>query len=79
MPLPKPGESPLYAGTWDCAVKSVQREGFKGLYKGNDEKIKSPRIFVKLEPVWCFVSRNGCPFNGCSTHICDEFLRFWSR
>lgn len=34
MPLVKPGESPLYRGTWDCAVKTVKKEGFKGLYKG---------------------------------------------
>ncbi|XP_065218810.1 mitochondrial carnitine/acylcarnitine carrier protein [Planococcus citri] len=34
MPLVKAGESPLYRGTWDCAVKTVQKEGFKGLYKG---------------------------------------------
>lgn len=34
MPNPLPGQSPLYAGTWDCALKTVQKEGFKGLYKG---------------------------------------------
>ncbi|CAB3365895.1 Hypothetical predicted protein [Cloeon dipterum] len=34
MPRPKPGETPLYAGTFDCAKKTVQREGVKGLYKG---------------------------------------------
>merc|ERR1711915_135348 len=26
--------NPLYAGTWDCALKAVKAEGFKGLYKG---------------------------------------------
>lgn len=30
----KPGESPLYTGTLDCARKTIQKEGFKGLYKG---------------------------------------------
>lgn len=25
---------PLYKGTWDCALKTVKAEGFKGLYKG---------------------------------------------
>ncbi|CAG9855268.1 unnamed protein product [Phyllotreta striolata] len=34
MPIPKPGEVPLYAGTWDCMKKTVRNEGFKGLYKG---------------------------------------------
>uniref|UniRef100_A0A1L8DEP0 Putative mitochondrial ornithine transporter n=1 Tax=Nyssomyia neivai TaxID=330878 RepID=A0A1L8DEP0_9DIPT len=34
MPLPEAGQSPLYAGTWDCAKKTIQREGFRGLYKG---------------------------------------------
>lgn len=33
-PIPKPGESPLYKGTWDCAKKTVAKEGFRGLYKG---------------------------------------------
>jgi len=30
----KPGETPLYSGTLDCARKTIQKEGFKGLYKG---------------------------------------------
>ncbi|CAH4029909.1 mitochondrial carnitine/acylcarnitine carrier protein [Pieris brassicae] len=34
MPLPQPGQTALYAGTIDCFQKTVQREGFKGLYKG---------------------------------------------
>ena len=34
MPKPAPGESPAYAGTWDCAKKTIKREGFFGLYKG---------------------------------------------
>lgn len=27
MPKPAPGEAPLFTGTWDCAVKTVKREG----------------------------------------------------
>ncbi|XP_067013535.2 mitochondrial carnitine/acylcarnitine carrier protein isoform X1 [Anabrus simplex] len=34
MPRPGPGEEPLYKGTWDCARKTVQKEGVKGLFKG---------------------------------------------
>jgi len=34
MPKPIKGESPMYSGTWDCAVKTVRREGFRGFYKG---------------------------------------------
>lgn len=34
MPLPAPGQKPLYAGTWDCLKKTVTLEGPKGLYKG---------------------------------------------
>lgn len=30
----KPGEIPQYTGTLDCARKTIQKEGFKGLYKG---------------------------------------------
>ncbi|GAB6029130.1 hypothetical protein CHUAL_004908 [Chamberlinius hualienensis] len=34
MPRVEPGQTPLYSGTWDCAKKTVVREGFSGLYKG---------------------------------------------
>ncbi|EAA11277.4 congested-like trachea protein [Anopheles arabiensis] len=34
MPLPAAGQAPLYAGTLDCAKKTIAREGFRGLYKG---------------------------------------------
>ncbi|KAL1123974.1 hypothetical protein AAG570_001744 [Ranatra chinensis] len=34
MAKPAPGQLPLYSGTWDCAKKTVQKEGFRGLYKG---------------------------------------------
>jgi len=34
QPIPEAGQRPLYEGTFDCAKKTVQREGFKGLYKG---------------------------------------------
>jgi len=34
MPKPKPGEAPMYKGTFDVGMQTVRKEGFKGLYKG---------------------------------------------
>lgn len=34
QPKPQPGQRPFYTGTWDCATKTVAKEGFTGLYKG---------------------------------------------
>lgn len=34
MPIPKPGEKPLYSGTLDCIKRTIKLEGVKGLYKG---------------------------------------------
>ena len=41
MPVPGPGQAPLYAGAMDCVKKTVKAEGFfKGLYKGMMESLK---------------------------------------
>jgi solute carrier family 25 (mitochondrial carnitine/acylcarnitine transporter), member 20/29 len=34
MPVPEPGQPALYKGTWDCASKTMKRDGFFGLYRG---------------------------------------------
>ncbi|XP_064605584.1 mitochondrial carnitine/acylcarnitine carrier protein-like [Liolophura sinensis] len=34
MPKPAPGQSPMYTGTLDCALKTIRKEGILGLYKG---------------------------------------------
>jgi len=34
MPAALPGQSPLYSGAFDCAKKTVTKEGVRGLYKG---------------------------------------------
>lgn len=34
MPKPSPGQNPIYKGTIDCAMQTVKKEGFFGLYKG---------------------------------------------
>ncbi|VDM33494.1 unnamed protein product [Hydatigera taeniaeformis] len=34
MPRVKPGETPMYRGAVDCAVKTIKKEGVRGLYKG---------------------------------------------
>jgi len=35
MPVSSSNNSlPLYTGTWDCAKKTISKEGIRGLYKG---------------------------------------------
>ncbi|XP_067253321.1 cAMP-dependent protein kinase type II-alpha regulatory subunit-like isoform X2 [Chanodichthys erythropterus] len=34
QPKPRPGESALYGGTFDCFKKTLAKEGLRGLYKG---------------------------------------------
>jgi len=49
-----PGQPPLYAGTFDCAKKTVVREGFKGLYKG----MAAPLAGVTPMYAVCFLGFN---------------------
>jgi hypothetical protein len=46
MPLPAPGQLPLYTSTVDCVKKTVMKEGVQGLYKG---KIFNPKISDSLK------------------------------
>lgn len=46
----KPGESPLYSGTLDCAKKTIKHEGFRGLYKG----MATPLIGISPIYAICF-------------------------
>lgn len=34
MPVAQAGQAPMYTGTFDCARKTIQKEGVRGLYKG---------------------------------------------
>lgn len=34
MPVPGPGQSPMYSGAVDCVKKTVTKEGVRGLFKG---------------------------------------------
>ncbi|XP_066936635.1 mitochondrial carnitine/acylcarnitine carrier protein-like [Clytia hemisphaerica] len=47
----KPGETPFYTGTLDCAKKTIQKEGFRGLYKG----IMTPLVGVTPIYALCFL------------------------
>ena len=36
MPLPGPGQAPMYTSAMDCVRKTIAKEGPKGLYKGKN-------------------------------------------
>ena len=46
MPLPGPGQAPMYSGAIDCVKKTVANEGAKGLYKG--KKSAKVRFFKNV-------------------------------
>lgn len=48
MPLPKPGEPPMYTSTLDCFRKTVQYEGFRGLYKGMSAPLVSMAPIIAI-------------------------------
>lgn len=51
MPKPEPGKNPIYAGTFDCAKKTIKNEGFTGLYKG----MAAPLVGVTPMYAVCFL------------------------
>jgi len=54
MPVPGPNELPLYSGTWDCAKKTIVKEGIRGLYKG---------IYVCIEHYTNLLSHQAFPIS----------------
>lgn len=48
MPIPKPGETPMYLGTWDCFTKMIKEEGVRGLYKGVSAPLTAVLPFYSL-------------------------------
>ncbi|XP_028140362.2 congested-like trachea protein [Diabrotica virgifera virgifera] len=51
MPVPKPGEPPLYSGILDCIKKSTKNEGIFFLYKG----MTTPLLSVTPMTAVCFM------------------------
>jgi len=60
MPLPAPGESPMYRGVVDCVQKSVKAEGIFVLWKGFNPAL------VKLAP---YTTISLCILNGLTTMV----------
>ncbi|XP_046852752.1 mitochondrial carnitine/acylcarnitine carrier protein-like [Xenia sp. Carnegie-2017] len=51
QPKVAPGESPIFTGTFDCARKTVAKEGFFGLYKG----MATPIVGITPLYAFCFL------------------------
>jgi len=51
MPQPSPGEAPMFTGTFDCARATVQKEGFRGLYRG----MSAPLVGITPLYAVCFL------------------------
>ncbi|CAB4035918.1 Mitochondrial carnitine acylcarnitine carrier, partial [Paramuricea clavata] len=51
QPKVGPGETPLFTGTFDCARKTISKEGFVGLYKG----MATPIVGVTPLYAFCFL------------------------
>jgi len=75
MPKPKPGEKPLFTGTFDCALKTIRHEGFLGLYKGMAAPI------VGVTPIFaiCFWGFNfGKKLQMKDPHDKPTYLQIWN-
>jgi hypothetical protein len=76
MPKPQPGHSPLYAGTFDCAAKTVRHEVI--LF----EEILMIKYYVMIiynQGLSWFIQRNGCSVNWCNSNVRCLFLGFRNR
>lgn len=51
MPVPGPGQTALYTGAMDCAMKTIRKESFFGLYKG----MAAPLVGVAPMFAVCFL------------------------
>ena len=76
MPMPKPGEAPMYTGTLDCVKKTISLEGPKGLYKG--EFLYSTEGYCLFFIVSLFYANFWSSFwlenyVGCTMYVSTEF------
>ena len=63
MPLPGPGQAPMYSGAIDCVKKTVANEGAKGLYKGKKSaKVRFLRTYLK-KSIHPKISKNFLPYS----------------
>ena len=91
MPKPAPGQAPMYAGTFDCAKKTVTREGKyycsvthprgrinerKSSLRGNTKKIHC-NVCSRRAPR--SLQRNGSTSDGSDPYVRGLFPRIWHR
>lgn len=73
MPVPAAGQAPQYAGTYDCARKTVVREGFRGLYKGT---FYSNHVTMEMLILHRHISGMSAPLVGVAPIFAMSFFGF---
>lgn len=87
---PKPGEQPMYKGTWDCTKKIFAKEVsaihiFQPPFQGKARFVFCLRMCVlRFKSLVCpgstwFLQGNGCAHRGRHTHLRHEFLGLQPR